>query len=304
MIHHLDLALPGESERFEDGQEIAHQAGGEIGGVRVPEQDIESGRVLAEQVIVDDVVPDQVVWPQPDEAARQIVALDDARLVRAAARQCEAVIADKRARLDIVLLGMQHAHHQRQRAEQALAALGIRRQLARQHRCRLPARTSGGDVDLVALRDRGDRLHRLAAGIDVIGHVPMALILAGVLPADHEGLNTVIDLIFDYRFFGAEVVDIHLVDLGRDGQLGDRVDLVRGRGIMDQLHHLGAQDDRTFRRRDIFAQFEGLLIDLADHALVVDEVVIGVLQALDQAEAAAGDRHLLRAGIADQRVGG
>ena len=80
--------------------------------------------------------------------------------------------------------------------------------------------------------------------------------------------------------------------------------LVRGRRVMDQFHHLGAQHDRTFRCRDILAQLEGFLVDLADHALVVDEVVIGVLQAFDQAEAATGDRHLLRAGIADQRIGG
>ena len=196
---------------------------------------------------------------------------------------------------------MKHADHQRQRAEQIVL---VRSHLARQHRGGLAARTTGRDIDLLAAGDFAHRLHRLAAGTDIIGHVPHALFLARILPADDEGLDAVIELVLYHRLLGREVVDVHLVDLRRDGELRDPVDFVGGRGVLDQFHHLGAQDYRAFRSRDILAQFEGLLVNLADHALVVDHIVIGVLEALDQAQAATGDRHLLRAGIADQRVCG
>ena len=72
---------------------------------------------------------------------------------------------------------------------------------------------------------------------------------------------------------------------------------------MDQFEHRVAIDHRALRGCDILAQLERLLVDLADHALVVDDVVVGVLQALDQAEAAAVDQPLLGGGIADQGIG-
>ncbi len=72
---------------------------------------------------------------------------------------------------------------------------------------------------------------------------------------------------------------------------------------MDQLHHLGPQDDLPLRRGDILAQLERCLVDLADHALVMGDVVIGVFQPLHQAQAPAVDHAFLCGGIAQQRVG-
>src|SRR3984957_14772107 len=46
-------------------EEVPVQAGGHPGGVRVPEQDVERRGLPAEQVVVDPVVPDQVVGTQP-----------------------------------------------------------------------------------------------------------------------------------------------------------------------------------------------------------------------------------------------
>ena len=51
--------------------EAAVQPGGHPGGVGVPVEDVEGRRRLALQVVVDPVVPDQVVGPQPGEHLRQ-----------------------------------------------------------------------------------------------------------------------------------------------------------------------------------------------------------------------------------------
>ena len=126
----------------------------------------------------------------------------------------------------------------------------------------------------------------------------MALVGRGVLPADHERLDSIVELIFHHGLLGREVVDVHLVDLGRYRQLRNVVDLLGRRGVVDQLHHFGAKHHVAFGRCDIFAELERLLVDLADHALVVDHIVIGVLEAFNEAQPTAGDRHFLGARIA------
>ncbi len=56
--------------------EVAVQAGRHAGGVGVPDQDVEGGRPLAQQVVVDPVVPDQVIGTQPGEDAGQRLAVE------------------------------------------------------------------------------------------------------------------------------------------------------------------------------------------------------------------------------------
>ena len=57
---------------------VAMQAGRQAGRIGIPVQDVESRRLVAEQVVVDPVVPDQVVRPHPGEHPCQIVAVDHA----------------------------------------------------------------------------------------------------------------------------------------------------------------------------------------------------------------------------------
>ena len=98
-------------------------------------------------------------------------------------------------------------------------------------------------------------------------------------------------------------MDVHLVDLQRDRQLRDHMDVFSRRRILRQLHHRRAVDDLTFGGRDVLARLAGPLVDLADLALFVHDVVVGVAQALDQAPPLAVDQPLLCGGIADQGVG-
>ena len=64
-----------------------------------------------------------------------------------------------------------------------------------------------------------------------------------IAPADQEGLNSVVTLIFDDAFFRREIVDIGLVDLGRDDEQRDLMHLILRRRVLNQLHHLSPVDD-------------------------------------------------------------
>ena len=70
------VIAPGSDHRVvqREADEVAVQAGREPDGVLVPVEDVEGGRLLAEQVGVDDVVPHQVVRAQPREHAGQRLA--------------------------------------------------------------------------------------------------------------------------------------------------------------------------------------------------------------------------------------
>src|SRR5260370_40296096 len=63
----------GSNERVRQSglDESAVQGGGHAGGVRIPEQHVEGRWLAALQVVVDPVVPDQVVRPEPGEHFRQ-----------------------------------------------------------------------------------------------------------------------------------------------------------------------------------------------------------------------------------------
>ena len=53
--------------------------------------------------------------------------------------------------------------------------------------------------------------------------------------------------------------------------------------ILDQLKPLIAINHLARRRGDVFAQLEWFLVDLANHAIVMYQIIIGVLQTFDQA---------------------
>ena len=56
-------------------EKVTVQSGRQVGRVVVPVQDVEHGRTVTEQVVVDPVVPDQVVGTQPGEHLRQLLSL-------------------------------------------------------------------------------------------------------------------------------------------------------------------------------------------------------------------------------------
>ena len=71
----LQGAVPGERIVEIQVEKVAVQPGRQVGGVVVPVQDVEYGRALAQQVVVDPIIPDQVVGAQPREHLRQLLSL-------------------------------------------------------------------------------------------------------------------------------------------------------------------------------------------------------------------------------------
>src|SRR5262249_53307318 len=56
---------------------VMMEAGWQTSGIGVPKKNIEGRGRVAEQIIVDPVVPDQIIRPHPCEHARQLLAVED-----------------------------------------------------------------------------------------------------------------------------------------------------------------------------------------------------------------------------------
>ena len=69
----------------EDVEKLGVQCTGKVRPIRVPGQNVERRRALAEEVVVDHVVDEEVVGTHQGECAAHLTAGDDARLQRAPA---------------------------------------------------------------------------------------------------------------------------------------------------------------------------------------------------------------------------
>src|SRR5262249_16598423 len=67
----------------EDLEKLGVQGRWQVGVVVVPVEDVEGGRLVAEQVVADPIVPDQIVWAEPGKHARHFVPGHDAFFLRA-----------------------------------------------------------------------------------------------------------------------------------------------------------------------------------------------------------------------------
>src|SRR5215470_1605675 len=67
--------------RLEQGEEVGVKPSRQSGRVVVPEQDVVRGGIVSEQVVVDDVVPYEVVGPHPREHLGEVRAFDAAAMV-------------------------------------------------------------------------------------------------------------------------------------------------------------------------------------------------------------------------------
>ncbi|CRI74747.1 Uncharacterised protein [Chlamydia trachomatis] len=81
---YLQAARMAQGVVLEEVQQVAVQGGGQARVVVVPVQDVERRRFLAQQVIVDPVIPDQVVGAHPGKHLGHVAAIQHALLVGAA----------------------------------------------------------------------------------------------------------------------------------------------------------------------------------------------------------------------------
>ncbi|MCY1226041.1 hypothetical protein D9M72_382580 [compost metagenome] len=258
------------------------QAGRQARGVVVPVEDVERGRRIAEQVVVDPVVPHQVVGPQPRENPAQRLAVEHAARRAAVPRRRDRL---GRAEQPELRLGIEaeYRHHQRDGVHELLAT---GRAIAQQRRHRHRAGTGAMQVDIGTAGDIAYRMDRLDQRADIGVEVPVALRRRGIAPADHEHLQPLAQHVFHQALGRRKVEHVELVDLRRHDQLGPGMHFRRGRGVLDQLQHLVAEHHRARRDRKVLADAERVLVDLRGHAAVAQDIAGEVEQAADQVHAA------------------
>ena len=104
--------------------------------------------------------------------------------------------------------------------------------------------------------DGGDRVARLEHCVGVGVQVEVALLGAGVAPGDREHLLALAHQPFDHAPPGREIEHVVLVDRRRREQQRDLAHRLGLGRVLDQLEHVGAQDDRARGHREVLADGE------------------------------------------------
>ena len=143
---------------------------------------------------------------------------------------------------------------------------------------------------------------RLFAGRQVGLHVPVALRGGRIAPADAERLDALLNRVLGEAAARRQVGGVELVDLRRHDDQRPLVHALGLRRVLDELESLAAVHHGAGRHREILADLELALVDLARHAEIVGEIVDEILQAVEQALAARLGDPLQRARIAEQRI--
>ncbi len=109
---HLERAGMGKRIGFVQVEQLAMQFGGQTGRVVIPVEHIEGRRVVADQVVIDPIVPDQIVGAQPGEHACHFLTLDHPSQARGLPGSRDRFLRGKQPhrRLDV---GIEHRHQER-----------------------------------------------------------------------------------------------------------------------------------------------------------------------------------------------
>ncbi len=274
------------------------QARGHPGGVRVPEQDVERRRLASEQVVVDPVIPDQVVRPQPGEHLGQRPAVQVAPRAGRGRGQPRGPLVDHcsgQARSRLV----HHGDHEGERGEPVLLA-GVR-QVRGDHRRDDAAGAGAHERGLLAPGDLRGRLHGVEYGLPVGVEVPLCVPGVRVAPGDHEHLQAAADQILGQAPPGREVHHVELVDRRRHDHHRHLPDRCRDRAVLDQLEHRGPQDHRPGRDGQVDPHLERVRRDHRRHPRPGRHVREEMPQPRDGAATAGVDGGLQRCRV-QQRV--
>ncbi|MCY1420837.1 hypothetical protein D9M71_364730 [compost metagenome] len=148
---------------------------------------------------------------------------------------------------------------------------------------------AGAGADHVQVGAAGDGEHHVDGflqRLDISRQAPLAMHLAGIAPADHEGLHAVLDDELRHALLGREVEHVVLVDLRRHHQQRALLHLGGHRLVLDQLQHFAAEHHGALGDGQVAADFEGALLHLAGHAAIVDQVLQQIGNAVQRALAA------------------
>ena len=212
---HVERLGPGEGVLEAELDEVAVQPGGEPDRFLVPVEDVEGGRLLAEQVVVDDVVPDEVVRPQPREHALERVAVEIA-----APRRTWRPRPPPSSRLTSAALVPACSLSSAETIRLKLAISPSRSSAARWPRApapMMPPEQAPLRWTPVRAGDAGDGIARVEDGGGVRVEVEVALLDVRVAPRDHEHLLALAHQPLHEAAARGEVEHVEPVD-GRRGE--------------------------------------------------------------------------------------
>ncbi|MNO88894.1 hypothetical protein D3C76_803620 [compost metagenome] len=295
---YLQAGGVGQRVELEEVQQVAMQCGGQARAVGVPVQDVEGWWCLAEQVVVDPVVPDQVVGPHPGEDPRHFATIQHAALVGATLGGLDGLLVGEQA-CGAFELAVQQADQVGGTAYPAQLVLGLQVALQRGHG--QAAGAGAHQVGVAVAADAAAGVERFFQGLHVAGQAPFAVARVGVAPADHEHLQAILEHVLDEAVGRAQVEDVELVDLRGHHQQRPGVLLFAHRLVLDQLQQFVAKHHGTGGRGQVAAHFEGALVDLAWQAVVVAQVIEQMGHAAYKAQATAVEQFLDRQRV-EQRV--
>ena len=270
---------------IELGQIIPVPAGRQVGRVAIPVEQVEGRIIHAEQIIIDDIIPDQVAPAQQVEG-RSHVAPVEKPLGRKLFDHLHLIVIDEQGQ--VAGLGEIHLC-----GEEGGAGDLIPLPPRRQQRQRRGQRGAGH-----AITDRMDALHlqQVAHRVDRVDLTAQDIIVpdqilhrgVGGFPRHQKHADPLIHRPFDEALFRRQVENIETVDPGREDDERRFQHRFRRWRIMNQLIEGGFVNDLARRRGDIAAQLKLRAIGMGQLPFL--QVGEHMLQALDQIFAAAFDR--------------
>src|SRR5829696_272301 len=238
---------------------------GHVRAVGVPVEEVEGRGLLAEQVVVDDVRPDELARAQEVEHVGHLAVVEVAALHHGLLHELHLRLVYEHGGVPDVAEVLQR-DHERRGVERVLVVAG--REPGLRDREQRPADAVAYRVDLLG---PSYLLNDLDCGEGTLRHVVLELGVlhrgVRVLPGDHEDLEALLHEIPDHALLGREVKDVVPVDPGRDKEYRRLVDLLCLRLVLDELDELVAVDDPARRYGDVLAELEGRGVGHAEATL-------------------------------------
>ena len=280
-------------------EEIVVQFGREVGVVDVPGEHVEGWRVLAQEVVVDPVVPDQVVRSQPGEHLRQLTpsSMPFDWLDRRAASSTG---PDMR-----VPNGRWHrpVEDRDEKARRVDAAVADRSEVPHQRGARHAAGAHAEQIEVVRTGDLERGVARLEQRREVGVEVPIALFGARIAPADEEHLMARLHEVFDEAAAWREIEHVVAVDLRRHDEDRTCADVLGRRCVLDEFEHRVAEHDGPGRCGDGLAGDERPAVDHRRQGTVRSNVVQRVAGTVDEAAAPCAGGLSDRCRVGEEVVG-
>ena len=215
--------------------------------IRVPRHQIGFRWAFAQQVVLNDTRPDEVVRPQDLEGACHLARIEIPLLRHHVLKQSDLGAGDEQrqfAGLGKVLLGCE----QRQRAQAPIAVARHGRGCDREQGS---AQTITGCMNRGAAGNRDRRFDRGHHALrQIIVHAQIPVLRTRVSPRDHEDREALRHQITDERVLRRKVEDVVFHDPGGHDQDRLRHNILRHRRVLDQFHQAVAKYHLAGRHGD------------------------------------------------------